>query len=542
LKGGINGIEGENVPGMHMMFNFGGNDTNTKGGAMRFHRNAGLLVLFLIFAFFLIACGGGGGSSAPPTPTVTTDNASGITNVAATLDGTVNPNGLATTAWFEWGTSSTLATSDNTATQNFAAGTTVQPVSASISGLTFGSTYYYRLAASNSSGTTRGTIKSFSTAATRPTVTTLAADNLAVTSATLHGTVNPNWLDTSAWFEYGTSSTLASFSTTTGQPIGSGSSDVAVSANLTTLSAGQTIYFRVAASNGAGEQKGEILSFNTDNPPPVANAGADNTVEMGQTVTLNGSASTAGAGTITAYEWLQVNGTAVTLSDNTAVNPTFTAPDVALIGEVLRFQLTVTNSQGLTHSDNVDITVKWVGYSDNFSDNTIGNYTVTTTGGPGITFTWDPVGKRATATVGESNAMEFSDAVTASTSGVFSIDFNPTVGYPSHGGIWIRLYEDATNYYEIANFDAYVAPDLTGVVRKVVNGVAEEQTFTTEYTQTNTYNLTITFSPTQVTLTGFGSTVTLNTTNTDALSVVSFGVESGQQDAYYDNIKLLAHP
>ena len=56
--------------------------------------------------------------------------ATGITNVGATLNGTVNPNGLATQAWFEWGTSPTLVAPDNTAKQNFAAGTTVQAVSA----------------------------------------------------------------------------------------------------------------------------------------------------------------------------------------------------------------------------------------------------------------------------------------------------------------------------------------------------------------------------------------------------------------------------
>lgn len=511
---------------------------------MKTLRKTGFLALIVLAAAFLSACGGGGGSSAPPTPVVTTDNASGITNVAATLGGTVNPNGLATTAWFEWGTSATLATSDTTATQNFAAGTTVQSVSASISGLTFGSTYYYRLAASNSSGTTRGTIKSFSTAATRPTVTTLAADNLAVTGATLHGTVNPNWLATSAWFEYGTSSTLAPFSTTTGQAIGSGSADVPVSVVLNSQSAGQTIYFRVAASNGAGEQKGEILSFNTSNPPPTANAGADNTVEMGQTVTLNGSASTPGAGTITSYEWLQVNGQTVTLSDNTVVNPTFTAPDVALIGEVLRFQLTVTNSQGLTASDNVDITVNWVGFSDDFSTDTVtpgSTYTVTQTIGGG-TFEYDSVGDRAFLNVLDNNEMTITAALPASTSGVFSIDFSPTVAYPSHGGIWLQLAQDANNYYEIANFDVEVGADVAAV-RKYVGGVVvNEQLFTTGYSQDNTYNLVITFSPTQVTLTGFGSTVTLNTSDTTALSVDSFGVISGQQDAYIDNIKLLAHP
>ncbi len=179
---------------------------------MKLHWKNGWIVMSLIAVFFLAACGGGGGdSSAPPTPVVVTGSATGITNNGATLNGTVNPNGLATEAWFEWGTSATLATFDNTTKQAFAAGTTVQSVSASIPGLTFGTTYYFRMVASNSTGVSKGAIGNFSTSTQRPTVTTLAADNLAATSATLRGGVNPNSLDTQAWFEYGTDNTLATF-------------------------------------------------------------------------------------------------------------------------------------------------------------------------------------------------------------------------------------------------------------------------------------------------------------------------------------------
>jgi hypothetical protein len=60
---------------------------------------------------------------------------------------------LATEAWFEWGASQNLTTFDNTAPkQQFAAGTTVQAVTAPLPPLTFGTTYYFRLVASNSSG------------------------------------------------------------------------------------------------------------------------------------------------------------------------------------------------------------------------------------------------------------------------------------------------------------------------------------------------------------------------------------------------------
>ena len=519
---------------------------------MQFRRTTGFLVLSLIVAFILSACGGGGGdSTAPPTPVVTNLAATGITNVGATVNGTVNPNGLATQAWFEWGTSPTLVAPDNTTKQNFAAGTTVQAVTASLPTLTFGTTYYFRLVASNPSGETKGTpILNFATSALRPTVTTLAADNLTATSATLHGQVNPNFLPTAAWFEYGTSPTLAGATISTEVAIGSGSAVVATSAITTPQPFGGIVYFRAAARNNAGEQKGSIDNVSLNNPPPVANAGPDNTVEMGQTVTLDGSASTTPFGTITSRLWTQVAGTPVTLSDNTAVKPTFTAPTVPVIGAVLRFQLTVTDSRSLTNSDNVDITVKWVGFADAFSTNTTGSYTVTATGGTGGTFAWDSVGKKAQVLTGNDNVLLFSPTLPlpASNSGVFSLDFSPTTQYPDYGGVWIRLKQNANTYYEIRNFDNSVfgLPLVSGdapSVNKVVGGVVVDTvSISPMYTQGTTYNLKITFSPTQVVLEGFGAPVTLNTTNTTAISATSFEVETGQQDAYYDNFKLLAQP
>jgi len=525
---------------------------------MRLRRSTGYFVLFLISAIILSACGGGGGdSSAPPTPVVVTGSATGITNVGATLNGTVNPNGLATEAWFEWGTSSTLATFDNTAKQNLLAGTSVDNVSASISGLSIGTPYYFRMVASNSSGVSKGAIQNFSVSAQRPTVTTLAADNLAATSATLHGEVNPNSLASQAWFEYGTDNSLATFTPTANVGIGSGAAVVPVNANISSLAPGGTVYFRAAASNAAGEQKGTILSFSTSNPPPVANAGPDNTVEMGQLVTLDGSGSTTPIGTITSRLWTQVAGLpVVTLSDNTAVKPTFTAPTVPRTGAVLRFQLTVTDSRSLTASDNVDIIVKWTGFSDDFSTDTTGSYAPTPIIGLGGTFTWDSIGKRGRVLTGNDNGLQISHSITASDNGVFSLDFSPTTPYTTHGGIWVRLVQDANNYYVIQNFD-YASfggtvpsppalPDPTldiGQILKVVGGVVTENVYLpqTAYSPGTTYNLKITFSPTQLVLEGFGAPVTLNTSNTP-ITATSFQIETGQQDAYYDNIKLLAHP
>jgi len=52
------------------------------------------------------------------------------------------------------------------------------------------------------------------------------------------------------------------------------------------------------------------------------------------------------------------------------------------------------DSRSLTASDTVDITVKFVGFEDDFSTDTTSTYAPTPTSGLGGTFTWDSIGKR----------------------------------------------------------------------------------------------------------------------------------------------------
>ena len=76
------------------------------------------------------------------------------------------------------------------------------------------------------------------------------------------------------------------------------------------------------------------------NHMPVADAGDDQDVNEGDTVTLDGTGSgDPDRGTTLTYEWSQTSGAAVTLSNATAAAPTFTAP----AGPALMFELSVTD-------------------------------------------------------------------------------------------------------------------------------------------------------------------------------------------------------
>lgn len=128
---------------------------------------------------------GGDGNTPPVTPTATTSSATSITSASAVLNGDVNPNGVSTAAWFEYGTSPALSTYTTTASQSVGSGTTSTSLSQSITNLTSSTTYYFRIAASNSEATSRGAIASLVTSASYTTVTgnwALAVDTLSNSS------------------------------------------------------------------------------------------------------------------------------------------------------------------------------------------------------------------------------------------------------------------------------------------------------------------------------------------------------------------------
>lgn len=121
-----------------------------------------------------------------------------------------------------------------------------------------------------------------------------------------------------------------------------------------------------------GGDGGETAGGGSSNAAPTVNAGENMNVDSGSTVTLSGSASDSD-GTITSTEWSQISGEAVTLSDTSALNPTFTAPSVD--AEItLSFRLTASDNDGATNTDSVSILVEKVNelpIADAGSDQTV---------------------------------------------------------------------------------------------------------------------------------------------------------------------------
>ena len=97
-------------------------------------------------------------------PVVTTGQADFITATSVTLNGMVNPNGVTTISYFEYGTNEEYGLA--TASKNNGSGTSERSVSGVIDDLTPETVYHYRLVAANSAGTSYGEDKTFTTSIT----------------------------------------------------------------------------------------------------------------------------------------------------------------------------------------------------------------------------------------------------------------------------------------------------------------------------------------------------------------------------------------
>jgi hypothetical protein len=247
----------------------------------------GALVLAAATVFFA----GAGAAHAASAPTAITGPVSAVGPTSATVTGTINPNGAATTWYFEYGTSTSYGS--KTANTNAGSGTANANVSSGLTGLKPATTYHYRLVATNASGTTHGSDGIFSTSAS-PVATTGAAGGVTATSATLTGTVDPNGRATTWYFQYGTSTSYGS--RTAAKSAGAGTAPVAVSAPVSGLTRGKTYHFRLVATSDAGTSRGADRTFSTAGPPTAVTAPASSvamsTARLNGNVTPNGLATT----------------------------------------------------------------------------------------------------------------------------------------------------------------------------------------------------------------------------------------------------------
>ena len=149
------------------------------------------------------------------------------------------------------------------------------------------------------------------------------------------------------------------------------------------------LVFRLTVTDADGTTDSDdvtvtLLPLNT---PPIVNAGPNQVVASGDTVTLSGSASDPNLSTATVDAiWTQVAGTMVTLDGADTFTPTFVAPDVDCI-ESLAFELRGTDASGTSIRDTTEVTV--LASSTTVEPGTVLDFEDSSGGGLSATGTWE---------------------------------------------------------------------------------------------------------------------------------------------------------
>jgi hypothetical protein len=187
-------------------------------------------------------------STLPAVKDVATSACSNVQGHSVTLNGTLDPNGLATTYRFEYGTTTAYGTSVPVPDADAGSTPGAQSVHVDVSALQSGTVYHYRLLATNSNGSTPGQDETCTTLPA-PSIDSATASNLTLSSADLTARINPNGFDTTYHFEYGTTTAYGKIVPVPDADIGAGTSDVTRTEHVSELSANMTYHWRVVATN-----------------------------------------------------------------------------------------------------------------------------------------------------------------------------------------------------------------------------------------------------------------------------------------------------
>ncbi len=221
-------------------------------------------------------------TAGPPVtiPGVVTGGGEKFEATSITLNGTLDPEGVPTSECrFEYGTSASISAYEHSqpCSQGEVLTGSSQKVTATITGLTKGAEYHFRLVAKNVNGFVAGHDHRV-IASGLPTLSKVGAGEVHTDVATLHATVNAEGADTHYHFEFGTSN-CALGGCTPGPEIDVGAAieNQNVNQAFSGLAPNTTYHYRIVAVNQSGTSTSSDLTLhtfalNTNGSDPCANA------------------------------------------------------------------------------------------------------------------------------------------------------------------------------------------------------------------------------------------------------------------------------
>ena len=161
-----------------------------------------------------------------------------------------------------------------------------EPVTAALTGLQAGTTYFYRLVGENENGNNVGVGREFTTPPAVEGLGTGPAKSVTSSGATLTGTLTPGGVDAHYYFKWGLTIEYGNTSPAPpGTDAGSGAEPVGANAELKGLTANTTYHYRLVGVNSFGTTEGEDVRFTTSGPPRIT---SEPTTGIGhETATIN---------------------------------------------------------------------------------------------------------------------------------------------------------------------------------------------------------------------------------------------------------------
>jgi uncharacterized protein (TIGR02145 family) len=294
----------------------------------------------------------------PTRPVISTTDVTAITVASASAGGNITSDGGAAiiSRGVCWSTGPAPTTADNTSSD----GTGTGIFSSNLVNLSSGTEYSVRAYATNSAGTSYGLIQKFTTLGLPPSPIAKEASDITITSATLNGAVNANYLSTTITIEYGLTSSYGTSVAAAQSPL-TGNASTNVSAAITGLTAGTTYHYRIKAVNSLGSANSDDMTFKTLGSVPTATALPAGNLQV-NSATLNGSVNANYFSTTVIFEWGTDYGYGNTITPTQSPVAGSASVNVSAVltglteGTNYYFRISATNELGTTKSVGLKLT------------------------------------------------------------------------------------------------------------------------------------------------------------------------------------------